>query len=110
MPLTPLSTLETILLLGKIWGTTVNLRRPLIFLVYSLPVLVVAFGVLMGGQALSRATNDQAGAALYWRGAILCLMLLVVNLILLVGVLGIDVLNRPDPDEKGRSQGQDTSS
>lgn len=89
-------------------GIIVNLRRPLIVLVYSLPIFVVAFGVLMGGQSLSLATNDQAGASLYWRGAMVCLMLLVGNIVLLVGALGVSALSRPDRVESDSSKRQDT--
>lgn len=85
-----------------------NLRRPLIVLVYCMPVLAVAFGVLMGGQALSQATDDQVGASLYWRGAMVCLMLLVGNLVLLVGTIGVYVLSRPDHDESESSERQDS--
>lgn len=87
-----------------------NFRRPITVLVYILPILVVAFGVLMGGFALSQATNDQVGASLYWRGAMICLMLLVGNIVLLVGVLGIDALNRSDREADERSGPQDTVS
>ena len=79
-------------------------------LVYSLPLLVVAFGVLMGGYALSRATNDQVGAALTLRVAMACLMLLVGNVVLLVGVLGVHVLGRSDHDERDSSGRPDPSS
>ena len=87
-----------------------NFRRPITVLVYILPVLVVAFGVLMGGFSLSQATDDQVGASLYWRVAMICLMLLVGNIVLLVGVLGIDALNRSDREADERSGPQDTVS
>ena len=84
-----------------------NLRRPLIVLIYALPVLVVAFGVLMGGQALSQATGDQVGARLYRQIAMACLMLLVANIVLLVGVLGAYVLGRLDHPRRDESGDQD---
>lgn len=85
----------------------VNLRRPLIGLVYGLAVWVVAFGVLMGGYAISQATNDQVGAGLYWRGAMICLMLLVGNIVLLVGALGVHALNGTDHDADDRPDHRD---
>jgi hypothetical protein len=88
----------------------VNLRRPLIALVYSLPLLIVAFGVLMGGYALSQATDDTVGAALSWRVATVCLMLLVGNIVLLVGVLGVYVLGRADQTDDDSSARRDSSS
>ena len=71
-------------------------------LVLALPLLVAAFSVLMGGAALAAATEDAAGAqALRWV-AIGVLMLTVVDLVLLVGVLGLKALeketDRPDSD------------
>jgi hypothetical protein len=84
-----------------------NPRRPLIVLVYSLPVLVVAFGVLMAGYALSQATDDQPGAALSWRAAMVCLLLLAVNIVLLVGVLGVCVLGRTDHHQEDSTRHHD---
>jgi hypothetical protein len=61
-------------------------------LVLALPLLVVAFSVLMGGSALAAATEDASGArALRWV-AIAVLMLTVVDVVLLVGVLGLKAL------------------
>ena len=87
-----------------------NLRRPLIILVYALPVLVVAFGVLMGSCALSQATGDQVGATLCRRIAAVCLMLLVCNIVLLVGVLGVYVLGRSDQTGRDESDHRDSLS
>jgi hypothetical protein len=60
----------------------------LVVLVFALPVLVLAFGVLMGGAMLAQAAQDEGGAiALRWTAAA-ALMLLIANLVLLVGALG----------------------
>jgi hypothetical protein len=72
-------------------------RSALVFLVFALPVLVVAFGVVLGGAALAQATQDlPAGLVLRWI-AMGLLMLAIIDLILLVGVLGIRALDEP-PD------------
>ena len=70
------------------------LPRPILTtLVFALPTLVVSFSVLMGGSALARATEDLAAArALQWIGVGL-LMLTVVDVVLLVGVLGLRALS-----------------
>jgi hypothetical protein len=72
-------------------------RRALTFLVYALPLLVVAFGVSMGGFAVAHVTADTAGADVLWRVAMACLMLLVANAVLLLGALGINAVTRCDP-------------
>ena len=87
-----------------------HLRRPLIVLVCTLPVLVVAFGVLMGGYVLSQATGDQLGAALCLRTAMACLMLLVGDIVLLVGVLGVHVLGRSGQEGDDSSDRRDSAS
>jgi hypothetical protein len=67
-------------------------RSVLTILVFSLPILVVSFAALMGGSALARATQDAgAASALQWV-AIGLLLLTVVDLVLLVGVLGLKAL------------------
>ena len=73
------------------------LPRPILtILVFSLPILVVSFAVLMGGSALARATEDLAAAqALQWV-AIGLLILTVVDLVLLVGALGLKALGEKD--------------
>ena len=71
-------------------------RSILTMLVFALPLLVVAFSVLMGGSALASATGDLSGAkALRWV-AIGVLLLGVVDMVLLVGVLGLNALGRND--------------
>ena len=79
-------------------------RQILAFLVYALPLLVVAFAVLMGGFSLASATNDQPGANVLWWIAMSCLMLTAADVVLLVGALGVNSLSRPD----NRSDGDDT--
>ena len=74
-------------------GIAVISRRFLSFLVYGLPVLVVSFGVLMGANALARAAGDATGSILLWRIALACLLLLIVDILLLVGVLGLETLS-----------------
>ena len=71
-------------------------RRFLTILVYGLPILVVAFGVLMGAKSLAQATNDTVAANVLWWIAVACLVTLLVNLVLLVGVLGVEALSRQD--------------
>jgi len=68
------------------------LRRILIVLVFSLPLLVVSFAVLMGGYALVEATGDQTAALVLFWVAMSCLVVLAINLVLLAGVLGVYVL------------------
>jgi len=79
-------------------------RRFLAVLVYALPVLIVAFAVLMGGYGLAQGAGDDGGAAPLRIAAIAILVLLVVDLILLVGLLGMLALpgeeDRPPDDER----------
>lgn len=71
-------------------------RPVLTVLVYALPILVVAYGVLMGGATLAAAVQDAAAAlALRWIAAG-SLVLLVTDLVLLIGVLGVNALGRQD--------------
>jgi len=68
------------------------LRRLLLVLVFAQFVLLVAFAVLVGGYALAAATSDSPGAMVLWWVAMTCLMLIIVDVLLLVGVLGISAL------------------
>jgi heme/copper-type cytochrome/quinol oxidase subunit 2 len=68
------------------------LRRLLLVLVFSQFILLVALAVLIGGYALTNATGDAAGATVLWWIAMACLMLIVVDVLLLVGVLGLYAL------------------
>jgi hypothetical protein len=67
-------------------------RRLLFSLVLALPVLVVAFAVLMGGEALARATGDAVGAAVLFYVAMAALMLLAGDVLFLVAALGVNAL------------------
>ena len=95
--------IDTAFLIGKncpsyllCWESAVVPRPVLTTLVFSLPLLVVAFAVLMGGSALASATEDmEVAQALRWV-AIGVLMLTVVDMVLLVGVLGLNALGRGD--------------
>ena len=71
--------------------------RPFLrFLVFSLPILVVAFGVLMGASALAEALHDAVGSRVLRWVAMTCLMLLVSDALLLVGILGLNSLGDDD--------------
>ena len=78
------------------------LRRVLLILVIAQFVLLVAFAVLVGGYALAAATSDTVGAIVLWWTAMGCFMLIVADVLLLVGVLGVSALvnsesrDRPD--------------
>ena len=68
-------------------------RRILVVLVLALPVLVVAFAVVMGGWGLAQGMGDPAGAtALRWIG-MACLMLLVMDGVLLLTALGLNAID-----------------
>ena len=68
-------------------------KRLLSILVFALPVLVVAFAIVMGSHALFVASGDDAAAtATRWVGGAMA-MLLGMDLILLVAVLGIRQLS-----------------
>ena len=74
-------------------------KRFLLVLVFALPILVVAFGVLMGGYALAQAMQDLTGArALLWI-AVGALLLLVADAVLLVMSLGINAVQDRDREE-----------
>ena len=75
------------------------LRRLLLVLVFSLFVLLVAFAVLVGGFALANATSDSPGATVLWWLAMGCLMLVITDVLLLVGVLGVSALVATEPDD-----------
>lgn len=68
------------------------LRRLLLILVFSQFVLLVALAVLVGGYALATATSDSTGAVVLWWATMSCLMLIITDVLLLVGVLGISAL------------------
>ena len=69
-------------------------RSVLACLVYVLPVLIVAFAVLMGAESLARGAGDGVAARVLWWVAMVCLMGLAADTLLLVGVLGVESLIR----------------
>lgn len=73
-------------------------RPLLVALVFALPILVVTFAVILGASSLAQSLGDAAAAqALLWV-AIGALIVLVIDVLLLVGVLGIQALG---PDSQG---------
>jgi hypothetical protein len=61
-------------------------------------VLIVSFGVLMGGYAIAEAAGDHGGATVLRWTAAGCLILLVIDCTLLLGALGIiHVQRQPAP-------------
>lgn len=80
-------------------------RRLLSILVFSLPIIVVAFGIVMGSHALFVAAGDAAAAvATRWVGGSLA-MLLVMDLILLVAMLGIRQLAEESRENEDSQSG-----
>ncbi len=68
------------------------------------PTLIVAFGVIMGGYALTNAAADNnAALVLLWAGRA-CLVLVVINLILLVGALGLNAVAQQSSDADDTSE------
>ena len=83
---------------------TVIPRQILTILVFALPIFFVAFGVLMGGSLLADGVSDADGALWLKRLAMACLMLVIGDIVLLVGVLGIAALDSSD-DRRGPNEG-----
>jgi hypothetical protein len=77
------------------------LRRLLLVLVFSLFVLLVACTVSVGGYALAMATADSPGATVLWWLTMASLMLIVTDVLLLVGVLGVAALVSDEPRDGG---------
>ena len=76
-------------------------RRLLSTLVLGVPVLVTSFAVISGAALLARGLGDLAGArGLFW-AAMGALIALVVDVLLLVGVLGLMALDRFDDRDEG---------
>ena len=75
-------------------------RRLLTTLVFALPILVTGFAVMLGAALLAQGLGDLAGArGLFWT-AMGALILLVIDVLLLVGALGLMALDqRHDRDE-----------
>jgi hypothetical protein len=75
-------------------------RAVVFILVAGLSIFVVAFAVLMAFYALVTGLGDAfAAKALLWT-AMACLMLAVTNLLLLVGVLGLQALQRHEDERR----------
>jgi len=72
------------------------LRRLLLILVFTQFVLLVALAVILGGYALATTTQNSIGATVLWWCAMGDLMLIITDALLLVGVLGVATLVRPD--------------
>jgi hypothetical protein len=72
------------------------LQRLIVILVFSQFILLVGFTVLIGGYALAAATQDTPGATVLWWIAMGCLILLAVDVLLLIGTLGIAAIAKPD--------------
>lgn len=77
-------------------------RRLLSLLVFGLPVLVVAFGVVMGGQALAAALQDASAARLLLGVAVGCLLLICIDIVLLVGWLGMQAWHAQQTSDEQR--------
>ena len=76
-------------------------RRLLATLVFGLPVLVVSFAVIACGALLAQGLGDTAGSrGLLWV-AIGALLALVIDVVLLVGVLGLMALDQPHDRDEG---------
>ena len=74
-------------------------RWLLMVYVLALPVLVVAFGVVMAAAALASGLGDAAGArGLFWV-AMTMLILLATDLLLLVATLGLMALGQKSEDD-----------
>jgi hypothetical protein len=75
-------------------------RRLLTTLVFALPILVPGFAVILGAALLAQGLGDVAGArGLFWT-AMAALIALVIDVLLLVGVLGLLALDQwRDRDE-----------
>ena len=74
-------------------------RSVLKTLVLALPLLVCTFAVVLGVSALTQAMQDEVGArALRWI-SVGVLVLAVIDMLLLLGVLGLQALN--DDDHQG---------
>ncbi len=67
-------------------------RTMLRWLVFALPLLVVVFAVLLSGAALSQALGDLLAARVISSVAVAVAMGIAVDLILLVGLLGLKAL------------------
>jgi len=70
-------------------------------LVFAVPILAIAFGVVLGASLLTSALGDAAGSyGLFWF-AMVALILLVIDALLLLVILGIRALDERRDDEGG---------
>ena len=77
---------------------------------FGLPVLLVAFAIVMGAAALADAWQDPLGAkCLRWVGAAAA-MFLLGDVLLLVGCLGLEVVARRDEEAEDFSDSDSSSS
>ncbi|MDX1945888.1 MAG: hypothetical protein SFU86_10865 [Pirellulaceae bacterium] len=77
-------------------------RPLLVVLVHALPILGLSFGVLLGASSLAQGLGDAGGAwGLFW-GAMVALILLVIDALLLLAALGLAALDKEDPNRDGR--------
>jgi len=74
----------------------VFLRKAMRLLVFSLPVLIVTFTVLMAAYAGCSSAGDIAGARIMYRVGMGVLCVLAIHLILLVGTLGALAIGEDD--------------
>ena len=72
------------------------LRTFLVILVFVLPIALVAFAVLIGGYVLAAASEDALGASVLWWSAMVCLIVFVIDLVVMIGVLGVKALDARD--------------
>jgi hypothetical protein len=80
-------------------------RRLLATLVFGLPVLVVSFAVIASAALLAQGLGDVAGArGLFW-AAMGALLAIVVDMLLLVGVLGLMALDHTPDQSHDRDEG-----
>ena len=75
-------------------------RQFLRILVLAMPILVVAFAVVMGGSSLVQATGDALAARVMRWVAAAVLVLAATDLLLLVTVLGLKALEEADSDSE----------
>jgi hypothetical protein len=74
-------------------------RRIFAVLVSGLAIFIVAFAVLMAFYALVSALGDSPGALVLLRSAVATLVLLLVDLLLLVGALGLAAVGKHQRDD-----------
>jgi len=81
-------------------------RRPLRILVFALPLLLALFAALLGAGALFRALEDVAVARALTIAGVFTGLLLFVDLVLLVGALGLRAVLADDQRGSRRQRRQ----